>query len=106
MRALKVAGRAPELATQDEIRIFSSYKSLLARYKNIVADGDLFGPYRVTDELVSLISAYLGITPGSSIPSGDESAFLEAADLAVLNAHPELHDECRSLEGFREKYIQ
>lgn len=103
-RALKLAGVMPELATADEKRVLNVYKGLLARYASL-GEVDLFGPYRVTEDLVDLIDAYLGISSNPNLAAGDEEAFLYQCDTEVMFSNSDIAKECQTIEAFRKKYV-
>jgi hypothetical protein len=95
----------PELATADEKRVLSAYKGLIARYSRL-AEVDIFGPYRVTEDLIDLIDAYLGISVDPHLAPGDDEAFLFQCDTVVMFSSSDIANECgMSVDTFRQKYV-
>lgn len=114
MRLIQLVREAPELATDDEKRIGQAFKALIDRYSKISGTHffELVFPSANTqnqflDDLVGLISAYLGVAQDQHLPQGDEEKYLRQCDETVMFAIPDIAKECGlSVDTFREKYIQ
>lgn len=105
VRLLKIAEFA-DMATPDEVRIFKAFEMLRERYEKIVGEAPFFHPKPINDELVALISAYLGFTADANLPAGDEEKYLRQCDETVMFAIPDIAKECgMSVDTFREKYV-
>ena len=106
-RLLARVEHTPELATVDEKRIYEAMQAIRERYRSV--SERLAAPAineQGLTEIYFAVASYLGLMAGSSLPTGDEKALLDACDLAVLNANPEIASQCGSLEQFRLEYLK
>jgi hypothetical protein len=105
VRLLKIA-HLEGLGTPNEVRIYNAFDLLRERYKKIFGESPFFSPEHLNDELVALISAYLGFTTNPHLPIGDEEKYLRQCDEVIMFSSPELANECGlSVDTFRQKYV-